>query len=71
MGNSIIGGMVMTFFKTTFACLFAIGLFNLADAAMSLYLKEDVYACTADKDILPAHLEKQCKRLTRGQWWHK
>ena len=61
----------MTFFKTTFACLFAIGLFNLLDAAMEIYLKGGVYACSTDKENLPTNIEQQCKRLTKGQWWNK
>jgi hypothetical protein len=60
----------MTFFKAVLSCLLAIGIYNFADSAMSLYLKGGVYACTADKDELPTHIQQQCKRLTRGQWWH-
>lgn len=61
----------MTFFKVTLACLLAIGVFNFADTVVDLYLKGGVYACNSDKDVLPTHLEQQCKRLTRGQWWSK
>lgn len=61
----------MTFFKVTLACLLAIGIYNFADSAMDLYLKGGVYACTSDKDELPTHLQIQCKRLTKGQWWHQ
>ena len=60
----------MTFFKIVLACLLAIGIFNFADAVIELSLRSDVYACTSDKDDLPAEIQKQCKRLTRGQWWH-
>lgn len=60
----------MTFFKTTFACLFAIGLFNFLDTAMDLYLKGGVYVCS-DKEDNPPHIQQQCKRLTKGQWWSK
>lgn len=60
----------MTFFKTVFACLFAIGMYNFADTAMDLYLKGGVYVC-GDKEDNPAHIQQQCKRLTRGQWWAK
>jgi hypothetical protein len=62
----------MTFFKITFACLFAIGIYNLADTAMTMYLQiGPVYACSSDKDTLPIDIELHCKRMTRGQWWHK
>lgn len=61
----------MTFFKIVLACLLAIGIFNFANTAMELVIRSDVYACTADKDILPTEIQKQCKRLTKGQWWHK
>jgi hypothetical protein len=62
----------MIFFKMTLACLLAIGFFNLADTAMTMYLQiGPVYACSSDKDVLPAEIEKHCKRLTKGQWWHK
>ena len=30
-----------------------------------------VYACSTDKEILPADVALQCKRLTKGQWWHR
>lgn len=29
-----------------------------------------VYAC-ADKKLNPVDVQKQCERLTRGQWWSK
>lgn len=61
----------MTFFKAVLACLLAIGVYNCASAVVELSLRSDVYACTADKDILPTDIQKQCKRLTRGQWWHQ
>ena len=62
----------MTFFKITFACLFAIGVYNFADTAMTMYLQiGPVYACSSDKDELPTQVQIQCKRMTRGQWWHK
>ena len=62
----------MTFFKVTLACLLAIGIFNFADTAMTVYLQTgQVYACSSDKDVLPIEIQKHCKRLTRGQWWHK
>ena len=61
----------MTFFKVVLACLLAIGIMNFANTAIELSLRSDVYACTADKDDLPTEIQKQCKRLTRGQWWTK
>ena len=61
----------MTFFKVVLACLLAIGIFNFADTAMHLVVRSEIYACTADKDKLPTEIQKQCKRLTKGQWWHK
>lgn len=61
----------MTFFKVTLACLLAIGIINLASTAVELSLRSDVYACSTDKDILPADAALHCKRLTRGQWWAK
>lgn len=60
----------MTFFKVTLACLLAIGIINLASTAVELSLRSNVYACSTDKDILPPDVARQCKRLTRGQWWH-
>ena len=59
----------MTFFKVVLACLLAIGVYNFASVAVELSLRSDVYACTADKHQLPTDVAKQCKRLTRGQWW--
>jgi hypothetical protein len=62
----------MTFFKVTFACLLAIGVFNLADTAMTMYWQiGPVYACSSDKGKLPPDIELQCKRMTKGQWWHE
>lgn len=60
----------MTFFKVTLACLLAIGVFNFADTVVDLYLKGGVYACS-DKDENPSDIQRQCKRLTKGQWWSK
>ena len=60
----------MTFFKVTLACLLAIGIFNFADTVMDLYIKGGVYACS-DKEDNPTHIQQQCKRLTKGQWWAK
>jgi len=64
-------GFVMTFFKVTLTCLLAIGVMNLVSVLVELSLRSDVYACSTDKEILPADVALQCKRLTRGQWWHK
>lgn len=61
----------MSFFKITLGCLVAIGLFNLATVLVEMSLRSDVYACSSDKEKLPIEAEKLCKRLTRGQWWHK
>lgn len=61
----------MTFFKVTLACLLAIGVMNLASVLVEMSLRSDVYACSTDKETLPADVALQCKRLTRGQWWHK
>jgi len=61
----------MSFFRVTLACLLAIGVYNFASVAVELSLRSDVYACTTDKDKLPPDIQKQCKRLTRGQWWHQ
>ena len=61
----------MTFFKVTFACLLAIGLMNAASVLVEISLQGQVYACSSDKDVLPAEIQKHCKRLTKGQWWHK
>lgn len=60
----------MTFFKVVLACLLAIGLYNFADTTVDLYLKGGVYVCS-DKEDNPTHIQQQCKRLTRGQWWAK
>lgn len=61
----------MTFFKIVLACLLAIGMVNFASVVVELSLRSQVYSCTGDKDILPPEVAKQCKRLTRGQWWHQ
>jgi len=60
----------MTFFKVVLACLLAIGVFNFADTVVDLYIKGGVYVCS-DKEDNPIHIQQQCKRLTRGQWWAK
>lgn len=60
----------MTFFRITLACLLAIGVMNLASVLVEMSLRSDVYACSTDKEILPPDIALQCKRLTRGQWWH-
>jgi hypothetical protein len=60
----------MTFFKVTLACLLAIGIYNFADTVVDLYIKGGVYACS-DKEDNPTHIQQQCKRLTKGQWWSK
>jgi len=59
----------MPFFKVSLACLLAIGVYNFASVAVELSLRSDVYACTTDKQVLPPDVAKQCKRLTRNQWW--
>lgn len=61
----------MTFFKVTLACLLAIGIINLASVLVEMSLRSQVYACSTDKEILPADVALQCKKLTRNQWWHK
>lgn len=61
----------MRFFQITLACLLAIGIMNLATVLVEMSLRSDVYACSTDKEILPADVALQCKRLTKGQWWHK
>ena len=61
----------MTFFKAVMACLLAIGFVNLASVLVEMSLRSPVYACSTDKEILPADVALQCKRLTRGQWWSK
>lgn len=61
----------MTFFRVTLACLLAIGVMNLASVLVEMSLRSEVYACSTDKEILPANVALQCKRLTNGQWWHK
>ena len=61
----------MNFFRVTLACLLAIGVMNLASVLVEMSLRSDVYACSTDKERLPADVALQCKRLTRGQWWHK
>ena len=60
----------MMFFKVTLACLLAIGVYNFASVLVELSLRTQVYACSSDKEILPTEIAIQCKRLTRGQWWH-
>jgi len=60
----------MRFFKVTLACLLAVGLFNFADTVIQLATRSDVYVCS-DKESNPPDIQKQCERLTKGQWWHK
>ena len=59
----------MSFFRVALACLLAIGVMNLASVLVEMSLRSDVYACSTDKEILPADVALQCKRLTRHQWW--
>jgi hypothetical protein len=33
-------------------------------------ITNDVYICS-DKHKNPPDVQAQCKKLTRGQWWHK
>lgn len=61
----------MSFFKLVLACLFAIGAYNFLENVVEICLRSDVYACSADKASLPPDVAKQCKRMTRGQWWHQ
>jgi hypothetical protein len=61
----------MTFFKIVLACLLAIGIVNFASVLVELSLRSQVYACSSDKEVLPEDIAIQCKRLTKGQWWHK
>lgn len=60
----------MTFFKVTLACLLAIGIYNFLDTSMDLYLRGGVYSC-AEKQDNPTHIQQQCQKLTKGQWWAK
>lgn len=60
----------MTFFKVVLASLLAIGIVNFGSSLVELSLRSEVYACTADKDIMPTEIQRQCKRLTKGQWWN-
>lgn len=60
----------MTFFKVALACLLAIGVFNFAEALVEMSLRSQVYVCS-DKENNPSEIQRQCKRLTRGQWWHQ
>jgi len=59
----------MTFFRVVLACLLAIGVYNFAESLVELSLRSDVYACSSDKHELPPEIQKQCKRLTKHQWW--
>lgn len=60
----------MTFFKIVFACLVSIGLYNFADALVDNVIHNNIYQCS-DKESNPPDVQLQCKRLTRGQWWHR
>ena len=60
----------MTFFKIVFACLIAIGLYNFADTLVDNTIHGNIYQCS-NKESNPADVQLQCKRLTRGQWWHR
>jgi hypothetical protein len=60
----------VTFFKVVLVCLLIIGAVDLGKALVELSLRSEVYACTADKDVMPTEVQRQCKRLTRGQWWN-
>ena len=61
----------MRLFKIAFACLLFIAFINTASVVVEMSLRSQVYACNDDKDKLPADVALQCKRLTKGQWWHK
>jgi hypothetical protein len=60
----------MRFFKTVFACLIAIGLYNFFDALVDTTIHNNIYQCS-DKESNPPDVQLHCKRLTRGQWWHR
>ena len=34
------------------------------------FMEQSVYACH-DKETNPPEIQQLCKRLTKGQWWHK
>jgi len=58
----------MTFFKVVLACLLAIGVYNFVESVVELSLHSDVYSCN-DVDKNPPDVVKQCKHLTKYQWW--
>jgi hypothetical protein len=60
----------MTFFKAVFVALLTVGIINVASVLVEISLQGKVYACS-DKEDNPIEVQKQCERLTRGQWWAK
>jgi hypothetical protein len=60
----------MRFFQIVFACLIAIGLYNFFDALVDNTIHGNIYQCS-EKQSNPPDVQLQCKRLTRGQWWHR
>lgn len=61
----------MRLFQVAFGCLLVIAIINITSVLVEMSLRSDVYACNDDKEKLPADAAAQCKRLTKGQWWHK
>lgn len=58
----------MTFFKIVLVSLLVIGVINFGKSLVELSMRSEVYSC-ADKEANPTEIQRQCKRLTRGQWW--
>lgn len=55
----------MRFFAVAGATLFVIFIVNVGDAAMQIYLKDGVYACSEVTSTDPVNVQKICKKAWR------
>ena len=52
----------MALFKTAFAILAVIFLYNIVDASVQLYIKGPIYACSEVNKLDPIDVQKMCNR---------
>lgn len=55
----------MKFFWLVFATLFVIGFINFMDSLVTIYLKDDVYACSEVTKSDPPRVQAICKKAWR------
>jgi len=55
----------MVLFKTAFAILVVIFLYNIVDASVQLYIKGPIYACSEVNKLDPIEVQKICSRAWR------